>query len=360
MKRLIPALIVLIAACSTPKEDAYEINGKITGKTPANVFLQIYENGEMISIDSTEFMNCEFSFTGKVDFPHQYFIKIGTLRPFPFFIENSEITITGNIDSLNNVNIVGSTLQDKFTAFNESTNTFDKEMQVIYPQYQQAIDEEVKNKLEAQLDSIYEAKMGFIKDYVKTNGNCIIAPYLISRQLIHSIDLEELEELTNAVSPDLKESKYTQKLIKRITLLRTLQPGLPAPIFSQNDENGNQVNLSDFKGKYLLIDFWASWCTPCRRANPTVVEMYNKYEAKGFTILGVSMDSKKDKWLEAIEEDQLTWTHVSTLEGWKNPAGKLYGVNSIPHAILIDPEGNIVKRGIHANELDELLGKLLN
>ncbi len=360
MKKLIPVLLVIFAACSTPSKDGYIIDAKINGKTPAVVLLQEYKDGEMHTIDSTEFLNGEFHFTGKVDLPYQCFLKIGSLRPFPFFIENSEINILANIDSLDQASITGSMIQNKFDAFNGSTLSFDKEMEIIYPQLKQETDLDLKNIIEAKLDSVYDAKMNFIKNYVKNNGSCVIAPYLISRQLIHSIDLIELEELTNTISPALKESEYTQKLITRIILLRTLQPSLPAPEFIQNDVDGNPVNLADFKGKYLLIDFWASWCGPCRRANPTVVNMFKKYEAKGFTILGISMDDNKGKWLKAIEKDQLIWTQVSSLEGWANPVCKQYGVNSIPHAILIDPEGNIVKRGIHANELDELLNGVLN
>jgi peroxiredoxin len=188
----------------------------------------------------------------------------------------------------------------------------------------------------------------------------VLAAYIIRYELVYSVDLADLEELTNALSPELKENKYAIELYSRIELLRKLQPGMPAPEFTQNDVNENPVNLASFKGKYVLIDFWASWCNPCRDANPTVVAMYNKYSKNNFTILGVSMDSKKDKWLDAIQADGLKWTQVSSLEGWENPVGKLYAVNSIPHAVLIGPDGKIIKTGVRANELDDLLGSLLN
>lgn len=360
MKKLIPVLLVLFAACSTPPSDGYILNGKINGKTPAKIFLQEYYDGKMLTIDSSEFINGEFHFEGTVDFPQRFFLKVGDKKPMQFFIENSEITITGNIDSLRNLNFEGSTIHDKFMQFNKLAGAFDNKLNKVHKKFKKEHNKELSKILENKLDSIFEAKTNFIKEYIKTNGNCVLAPFLINQNLIYTIELDELEELTNSISPDLKDSKYTQKLIKRISLLRTLQPGNPAPLFTQNDTKDNPVNLSDFKGKYLLIDFWASWCGPCRRANPTIVETYNKYKNKNFTILGISLDGDKSKWLGAIEKDNLTWTHVSTLEGWANPVSKQYGVASIPHAILIDPEGNIVKRGIHAEDLDELLSGLLN
>jgi len=277
-----------------------------------------------------------------------------------FFVENSEITITAHVDSIREMTVSGSATQNQYLAYNELKAGFENKLKDLYTEYKAAKSEEAQKEIEIRYDSIDNLKSEFVKKYVVENGTTMLAPFIIRRELIHSIDLEELEELTNALSPELKENKYTKELYARIEILRSLKPGLPAPVFTQNNTEGNPVNLTDFKGNYLLIDFWASWCVPCRKANPTVVEMYNKYAAKGFTILGVSMDTDKNKWLEAIEADGLTWSQVSTLEGWGNPIGKQYAVNSIPHAILIDRDGNIVKRGIHADELDELLGDLLN
>jgi len=186
-----------------------------------------------------------------------------------------------------------------------------------------------------------------------------LAPFIIQREIIYYLELQELDSLTNSLSPELANYQYTQNLTKRIAVLKTLQPGMAAPDFTQNDKDGNPIKLSDFKGKVVLVDFWASWCGPCRRANPTVVAMYKKYNNKGFTVFGVSMDNNREKWLAAIEADGLTWSQVSTLEGWANPVGKLYGVNSIPHAVLINRDGTIIKRGVNAEELNGILGDIL-
>lgn len=362
MKNLLSIIfgILLLASCSTSQKNEYEITGKITGKVPAQALLKIYEDGEMKTLDSSSFVNGNFEFTGTVDSPDFFYIQIGTARDLiSLFVENSEITILANADSLIGAEIKGSKIHDDFKAFNESKAEYDNQQRDLYTEYKKANSEELKKNIENRYDSIDNKKSEHIKNYVIANGNSVLAPYIIRRELIHSIDLNELTELTNTISPDLKDNKYTKELHQRIKLLRNLEPGMPAPEFTQNNPEGNPINLTDFKGKYLLIDFWASWCVPCRNANPTVVAMYNKYNEKGFTILGVSMDDNREKWLEAIEVDGLVWAQVSVLKGWNNPVGKLYAVNGIPHAILIDPDGNIVKRGIHAGELDELLGDLI-
>lgn len=355
MKKIIPALLILITACNSTVDKSYIIEGKVTGKVPAKAYLQTYVDGETNIIDSTTFTNGQFKFKGSVEYPEYYYIKIGdNQRPFGFFIENSKIKIKAHIDSLEMANVTGSRVQDKYENYLASKEPFEKQLAEIYRNYKAATDEN-KPVYEAQYDSISELQNQHIKNYVKANNNSVLAPYIVRREIIYYLDLEELKELAGSISPELKDHPYTKELFKRIRTLEKVQPGMEAPAFTQNDTAGNPVSLSDFKGQYLLIDFWASWCGPCRRANPTVVEIYKKYAPQGFTILGVSMDSDKEAWLKAIKNDQLTWTHVSTLEGWGNPVGKLYGVLSIPHAVLIDPDGKILKYKVHADELNQVL-----
>lgn len=358
-KYLIPLFLVFFVACSTQKKDGYKISGEIIGKTPALAYLKTVDEGKDVVIDSSGFKNGKFTFEGVVELPEMYYIAIGDEKTNRFFVENAEIFVKANIDSLSKATIDGSKTQDQYLAYLTAANAFDMELMKTYNQMKSTEDEALGKSLVMKLDSLYNAKTAFTKTYVKANTSSVVAPFLISRSLIYYLELEELEEYVNLLDTQLSSSVYTKALVKRVELLRNLQPGMPAPEFTQNNTKGEAVSLSDFKGKYLLIDFWASWCGPCRRANPEVLRVYNKYKGKNFTILGISMDENKEAWLKAIEDDKLEWEQVSTLEGWKNPVGKLYAVNGIPHAVLIDAEGNIVKRGIQAEDLDELLKDLL-
>lgn len=360
MNRLIFITLLAFVACSTPKTDEYQISGKIMGKVPAKAYLQIYKDGNFNTLDSATFTNGEFKFQGKVDFPDLYFIQIGGQRNFlPLFVENSNIKVQAHVDSLADATITGSATQDEHNAYKKSKEVFTMQLDSLEQIYRGAQSEEEKEAVLVKYDAIDSLQTEHVKEWIKGHGSSILAPYIIRRELVYYLDLDELESLTNVISPALTNYSYTKELHDRIELLRTLKPGMPAPEFTQNNPNDEPVSLSDFKGKYLMIDFWASWCGPCRRANPTVVSVYNKYKDKGFTILGVSMDKSREKWSQAIEDDGLVWSQVSTLEGWGNPVGKQYGVLSIPHAILIDPDGNIVKRGVRPDELDELIGSLV-
>ena len=153
----------------------------------------------------------------------------------------------------------------------------------------------------------------------------------------------------------------TQDLQQQVDRMKASLPGALAPDFEQETPEGDTIKLSDFRGKITLVDFWASWCGPCRRENPNVVKLYQKYKDKGFAILGVSLDREKSRWVQAIEKDGLNWSHVSDLKGWKNQIAGLYGVTSIPHTVLLDREGRIIQRNLRgeqlAYKLEEIFGE---
>jgi peroxiredoxin len=159
-------------------------------------------------------------------------------------------------------------------------------------------------------------------------------------------------ELHSAVSINFDQSIYYKIIQNYVSILQQTAIGSEALDFTQLTPEGNSVSLSDFRGKYVLIDFWASWCGPCRKENPNVVNVYNKYHNDGFEVLGVSLDQNKENWLKAIESDGLVWTQVSDLKGWSNEVANQYGIKSIPSSLLIDPNGIIIGKNLNGAELE--------
>ncbi len=176
-----------------------------------------------------------------------------------------------------------------------------------------------------------------------------------------SPDPAELDTLYNSLSTELKNMEAAKVFKTQLDVLRHTSVGVMAPDFTQNDVNGVPVKLSSFRGKYVLLDFWASWCAPCREENPNVVKAYNKYKDKNFTILSVSLDKPdaRNNWLAAIKNDGLSWTQVSDLKFWNNEAATLYSITSIPSNFLIDPNGKIVAKDLRGGDLENMLEQVL-
>ncbi|MBL6950921.1 MAG: TlpA family protein disulfide reductase, partial [Bacteroidales bacterium] len=253
------------------------------------------------------------------------------------------------------------TVQDVYKEYITLSEPINNEMSAIYKEYRKAKEADDVAGI-ARADSLYEVaeaqKKELIVQFAKEHNSSVVAPYLILRNA-YQFELPELEEVSVVLDTNMNGSSYYDKLMDRVEILKSVQIGQPAPDFTQNDTAGNPLTLSSLQGKYLLVDFWASWCGPCRAENPNVVEAWKKYHKKGFDILGVSLDRNKEKWIEAIDKDDLTWNQVSDLQYWSNDASKLYGVNSIPANVLIDPEGIIIARNLRGEDLQLKLEEIL-
>ena len=192
-----------------------------------------------------------------------------------------------------------------------------------------------------------------------TNNSSVVSAYIFYRNA-YNFDETDLEPIAENFDAGISESVYVKSIVERVEILKRVAIGQPAIDFTMKDIEGNDLMLSSLYGKYLLVDFWASWCGPCRRENPNIVRAYNDYKDKGFDILGVSFDKDRGKWIEAVRLDELTWHQVSDLQGWGNAAGKLYGVNSIPANVLLDLQGTIIAKNLRGKNLRLKLEELMS
>ncbi|MEE4176916.1 MAG: TlpA disulfide reductase family protein [Bacteroides sp.] len=364
MKRfLFIALIVLLAACQPSKKETYTLTGEISGVDSGWVYLVDRVSGLYQMVDSAEVTEGRFTFSGSLEFPTLYYLEInrGSSPRLAFFLENTEMQLHLDAENPSEFILAGSPSHDIIQEFNLMVEEIDAGMEVLQQQILEAEvleDASLAESLRAQYEGAEEQKAVQIRQFVDQHLDKTAGIYLATRNLSYDMDGEELDALVNSFDPLLAESLYYVSLRERADKLLALSVGNLAPEFSLPDPDGNMVALSDFRGKYLLVSFWASWCPYCRAENPHLVKVYEQYKDQNFEILGVSLDRNKEPWLKAIDDDGLSWTHVSDLKGWENEASTLYGVASIPSTILLDPEGKIIGRNLMEEALDEKMTEL--
>lgn len=355
-------------------QEKFTIKGHVgTASAPAKAYL-VYLDGDQ-KVDSAVVSGGKFSFQGEVSQPGQAILALDTeglgfsqlTNPdrVGLFLEGGEITVEGS-DLLSKATIGGTPLNTDQGKLNKSLGEVMAQEAAFMESFQAATEAErnadgFMDNMDAKYQAIQLEKEKIYVDFIKANPNSAISLNSLAQLAGPSPDAEKIEPLLNSLSVSLQERAEAKELRNLLEISKTVQIGAMAPVFVQNDPDGKPVSLADFKGKYVLIDFWASWCAPCRDENPNLVAAYHAFKDKNFTVLGVSLDREtaREAWLKAIENDKLEWTQVSDLKFWQNEAAVLYGVRSIPQNYLLDPSGKIIAKNLRGEELHTRLAELL-
>jgi peroxiredoxin len=374
MKKLLLFLLAPVFVAAQSPSQEFKVKGELTSFKPIDKLFLNYRAGDTNVRDSVQTKDGSFKFEGKIAEPLvatlqvKYIQQPGEERAkweaMQFFLEPAKIDITAK-DSIKNNSVTGSKGQADFEQLKKGEEVYSPALEKLYADYgaaRKAGNKEEMNKVEKEIEAIDdEIKEKVYAGFLKNNSKSPVALYALQQYAGWDIDPDKVEPLFKALPASQQKLASAVALKDRIDIAKKTAVGRYAMDFTQNDTLGNPVSLSSFKGKYVLVDFWASWCGPCRAENPNVVKAFNKYKDKSFTVLGVSLDrpNAKDKWLKAIHDDQLTWSHVSDLKFWDNEVAKQYGIRAIPQNLLIDPQGKIIAKNLSGEELNEKLGEVL-
>jgi len=363
---VLSVLILFVFAACHNKSGRYRISGEIAGVDSGKVYLFKAGIGKAPVVEDTaDVVNGFFKMEGNAGKQATFhLLRLDKKKYFAeFFLEEGKTEINAYKDSLiNTTKISGSRETEIFNIFLKELSSLQQKMNKYKQEYQTAAskgNQQDMDRIQADFQASSDNMIVYTKNFIRENNSSVVAPFILYNQLASSLDYKQLKELTDTLSPELKDSEYMSKLDEILNKKAKTALGAVATDFTMKDTEGNDFTLSSLRGKYVLIDFWASWCSPCRSENPNVVKAYNSYKDKGFDIVGVSLDKDKAAWIKAIKDDNLTWHHVSDLKFWNNVVARTYGVQSIPYNLLLDKEGKILAVNMRGESLIKKLKEVM-
>jgi peroxiredoxin len=364
---IVSTFIFLSAFSQKPaKPLTFKIDGSIRNFSGKTVYLH-HKSPEKQFTDSAKIINGKFAFSVKSTEPSMYWFTLspdfGAQANCYFFPDETPTKAILVGDSLPFSVVEGGQSQKDYMEYRMIISNLvgqQQRMQADYQAASQTGDNARMMAIQQEFQTLNTQYVSDMKSFIKTHPKSAMSAYIVGNDFNNdNIAIENVIESLAYLDNSLAGNTYVKAANKKVDAIKGTMIGFKANNFTQNSPEGKPIKLSDFKGQYVLIDFWASWCKPCRMENPNVVSAYNRFKSKGFTVLGISMDNNKELWTAAIKADNLTWQHVSDLKGWGNEVGILYGVKGIPQNFLIDKEGKIVAKNLRGAELDEKLAEII-
>ncbi len=366
---LAATVVSLTQACQPAvAADGYEVTGQLQN-APAGTVLHLLELTSNQFVEKSQVKTDaagKFTFTGAAATPGIYQLKIDDANQLLLLLDNkTHVQLTGNAQSLGTTYTVkGSKDAEVLRQLTQTLQGAKTKMEAIGQRYNaagQAGKTEEMKSIEQEYFAVQGKTSAQLKSLIRRNATTVVGGFAVGAFLNPEEEFQFVDSVAAIQRKVHPNSTFTKELTARLEPLRTTAAGAQAPEISLPTPEGKTLALSSLRGKYVLIDFWASWCGPCRQENPNVVRAYNQFKnkGKGFTIYSVSLDQDKGKWEKAIAADGLTWHHVSDLAGWNSVAGAAYGVKAIPQSFLLDPQGKIIAKNLRGEALAAKLAEVL-